>query len=201
MSMKLFIIIFLIAVISGCVAEEKEKTTVTPSSTSTPAAIEKNTKEVTTMQNISISSEAFQAGGVIPKEYTCDGSDVSPALSWRGIPENAKSIALIMDDPDAPGGTFVHWVLFNIPPGMTKLPRGVPENRTLNDGSSQGITDFGRIGYGGPCPPGGTHRYYFRLYALDTMLNLQPGASRKQLDDAMRGHILAQGELMGNYKR
>ncbi len=201
MSMRLFIIIFLLAVISGCVAEEKEKNTPTPSPTSTPTAIEKNTKEVTTMQNISISAEAFQTEGAIPEEYTCDGSDVSPALSWRGIPANAKSIALIMDDPDAPMGTFVHWVLFNIPPDTTKLPRGVPKNRTLNDGSSQGITDFGRTGYGGPCPPGGTHRYYFRLYALDTMLDLQPGASRKQLENAMKGHILAQGELMGKYER
>lgn len=201
MSMRLFIIIFLLAVISGCVAEEKEKNTPTPSPTSTPTAIEKNTKEVTTMQNISISAEAFQTGGAIPEEYTCDGSDVSPALSWRGIPANAKSIALIMDDPDAPMGTFVHWVLFNIPPDTTKLPRGVPKNRTLNDGSSQGITDFGRTGYGGPCPPGGTHRYYFRLYALDTMLDLQPGSSRKQLENAMKGHILAQGELMGKYER
>ncbi len=200
MSMKLFIIIFLLAVISGCLAEE-ERIAPAPSPTSTPTAIEKNTKEVTTMQNISISAEAFQTGGAIPEEYTCDGSDVSPALSWRGIPSNAKSIALIMDDPDAPMGTFVHWVLFNIPPGMTKLPRGVPKNRTLNDGSSQGITDFGRTGYGGPCPPGGTHRYYFRIYALDTMLDLQPGSSRKQLENAMKGHILATGELMGNYKR
>ena len=200
MSMKLFIIIFLLAVISGCVAEE-ERIAPAPSPTSTPTAIEKNTKEVTTMQNISISAEAFQSGGAIPEEYTCDGSDVSPALSWRGIPSNAKSIALIMDDPDAPMGTFVHWVLFNIPSDTTKLPRGVPENRTLNDGSSQGITDFGRTGYGGPCPPGGTHRYYFRVYALDTMLDLQPGSSRKQLENAMKGHVLAQGELMGKYER
>lgn len=201
MSTNLFIAIFLLAVISGCVAEEKERAAPTPSPASTPNAIEKNTEEVTTMQNISISSRAFQAGGAIPPEYTCDGSNVSPALSWRGIPSTAKSIALIMDDPDAPMGTFVHWVLFNIPPDTTELPEGVPKNKTLDDGSSQGMTDFGRVGYGGPCPPGGTHRYFFRLYALDTMLNLQPGASRKQLDDAMKGHILAAGELMGNYKR
>lgn len=183
MSLKIFIIIFLLAAISGCVAEEKE-----------------NTKEVT-MQNISISAEAFQAGGTIPKEYTCDGSNVSPALSWSGIPSNAKSIALIMDDPDAPMGTFVHWVLFNIPASTQKLPKGISRNQTLGDGSRQGMTDFGRAGYGGPCPPKGTHRYYFRIYALDTMLNLQPGASREQLDDAMKGHILAMGELMGNYTR
>ncbi len=200
MSMKLFIIIFLLAVISGCVAEEKEKTTVTPSSTSTPAAIEKNKKEVTTMQNISISSEAFQAGGVIPKEYTCDGSDVSPALSWRGIPENAKSIALIMDDPDAPGGTFVHWVVYNIPKDTLKLPKGVPKNKTLNDGSRHGINDFGRTGYGGPCPPK-EHRYYFKIYALDAMLDLQAGVSKADVETAMKGHILATGELTGRYRR
>lgn len=198
MSMKLLIIIFLLAVISGCVAEEKEKTTFP---ISTPTAIEKNTKEVTTMQNISISAEAFQAGGAIPPEYTCDGSDVSPALSWKGIPSNAKSIALIMDDPDAPGGTFVHWVLYNIPAGTEKLPMGIPGNQTLGDGSRQGITDFGSVGYGGPCPPRGTHRYYFRIYAIDTMLDLPPGASRKQVDSAMKGHVLAAGELMGRYGR
>jgi Raf kinase inhibitor-like YbhB/YbcL family protein len=152
------------------------------------------------MQNISISAEAFQAGGTIPKEYTCDGSNVSPALSWSGIPSNAKSIALIMDDPDAPGGTFVHWVLFNIPPDTTKLPKDVPKNKTLSDGSRQGVTDFGRVGYGGPCPPK-EHRYYFKIYALDTMLDLQHGASKQQLENAMKRHILAQGGLMGKYAR
>lgn len=200
--MKIFIIIFLLAAISGCVAEDKEKTALTPSPPTTiPTAIENNTKEVITMQTISILAEAFTAGDTIPREYTCDGSNVSPALSWSGTPSNAKSIALIMDDPDAPGGTFVHWVLFNIPASTQKLPKGIPRNQTLGDGSRQGMTDFGRAGYGGPCPPKGTHRYYFRIYALDTMLNLQPGASREQLDDAMKGHVLAQGELMGKYAR
>lgn len=180
MSLKLFILFFSLAVVSGCIAGEKE---------------------ANTMEKIVVSTEAFKEGEAIPAEYTCDGKDVSPSLSWKGIPANAKSIALIMDDPDAPVGTFVHWVLYNIPAGTQKLPGGIPRNQTLGDGSRQGITDFGRVGYGGPCPPRGTHRYYFRIYALDTVLNLQPGASRKQLDDAMKGHVLAQGELMGKYTR
>lgn len=180
MSLKLFILILSLAVISGCIAGEKE---------------------VDTVEKISISAEAFKEGGTIPAEYTCDGSDFSPALSWKGIPANARSIAVIMDDLDAPGGTFVHWVLFNISASTQRLQKGLPKNGTLADGSLQGINDFGNIGYDGPCPPGGTHRYYFRLYALDTTLNLQPGASRKQVDSAMKGHVLAEGELMGRYQR
>ncbi len=179
MSLKLFVLFLSLAVISGCIAGEKE----------------------VSMEKISVSAEAFKEGEIIPREYTCDGDDISPSLSWKGVPANAKSIALVMDDPDAPGGTFVHWVLFNVPAGTQKLPKGMPGNETLPDGSLQGKTDFGRIGYGGPCPPGGTHRYYFRLYALDTRLNLQPGITRQQLDNAMKGHILATGELMGRYKR
>ncbi len=152
------------------------------------------------MQNISISAEAFRDGDTIPDEYTCEGDDVSPALSWKGIPAEAKSIALIMDDPDAPGRTFVHWVLFNMPANTQKLPKGLPGS--LGDGSLQGMTDFGRTGYGGPCPPPGKpHRYYFKIYALDTKLNLPAGASKKQVEDTMKGHILAKGELMGKYAR
>jgi len=154
------------------------------------------------MGDISISAEAFKAGEAIPAEYTCDGKDLSPALSWKGIPSNAKSVAIIMDDPDAPGRTFVHWVIFNIPANTEKLQKGVPRKETLSDGSRQGMTDFGRVGYGGPCPPPGKpHRYYFRLYALDTVLDLPAGASRKQLDDAMKGHTIAKSELMGKYGR
>jgi Raf kinase inhibitor-like YbhB/YbcL family protein len=107
-----------------------------------------------------------------------------------------------MDDPDAPGGTFVHWVLYNLPAQIQKLPEGIPHDKTLPDGSMQGMTDFGRTGYGGPCPPPGKpHRYYFKIYALDSKINLPPGASKKQLEDEIVGHILAKGELMGTYKR
>jgi len=181
MSYKLFVLIILLAVISGCTAWEKE---------------------VNTMEKISISADAFKEGETIPAEYTCDGKDVSPLLSWKGVPAGTKSIALVMDDPDAPGGTFVHWVIFNIPADAQKMTEGVPRNATFADGSRQGITDFGKVGYGGPCPPPGKpHRYYFKIYALDTMLNLQPGASKQQLENAMKGHILAYGELMGKYER
>lgn len=150
---------------------------------------------------IKITSAAFEGGGMIPKKYTCDGSDVSPPLAWTGVPEGTKSIALISDDPDAPVGTWVHWVIFNIPPNTTGLSENVPPGPELPSGARQGETDFGRIEYGGPCPPSGTHRYYFRIYALDAMLDLESGATKAQLLDAMKGRILAQGELMGKYRR
>lgn len=158
-------------------------------------------KEVSSVEKISVSAEAFKEGGDIPSEYTCDGKNVSPSLSWKGVPANAKSIALVMDDPDAPMGTFVHWVIFNIPASAQKLPKGIPGDKILEDGSRQGNNDFRRIGYGGPCPPGGTHRYYFKIYALDTMLNLSAGATKADVEDAMKVHVLAQGELMGRYGR
>lgn len=146
-------------------------------------------------------SSSFSDGGFIPKKYTCDGEDVSPPLSWDGVPVGAASLALICDDPDAPAGTWVHWVLFNMPPGTTSLPEAFPLDRELPDGARQGMTDFKRVGYGGPCPPGGTHRYYFKLYALDAMMALEAGATKWQLVKSMQGHILAETQLMGRYKR
>lgn len=150
---------------------------------------------------IAITSNAFDEGGLIPSKYTCDGVDVSPPLRWDGIPEGAASIALICDDPDAPMGTWVHWVLFNLPARAKELAENIPTTETLADGARQGINDFGKIGYGGPCPPSGTHRYFFKIYALDTQLDLATGADKSQLLEAMEGHILAQGQLMGKYKR
>lgn len=150
---------------------------------------------------IAITSNAFDEGGLIPSKYTCDGVDVSPPLRWDGIPEGAASIALICDDPDAPMGTWVHWVLFNLPARAKELAENIPRDETLTDGTRQGINDFGKIGYGGPCPPSGTHRYFFKIYALDTQLDLATGADKSQLLEAMEGHILAQGQLMGKYKR
>lgn len=148
-----------------------------------------------------IKSTAFEHGGNIPKKYTCDGADVSPPLSWTAPPEGTKSLALICDDPDAPMGTWVHWVLFGLLPNTRELPEGVPTQEILPDGSKQGTTDFGRVGYGGPCPPSGTHRYYFKLYALDMEPDLKPGATKQQLLKAIEKHILAQVELMGRYQR
>ena len=130
-----------------------------------------------------------------------DEVDVSPALNWDGVPEGAKSLALIVDDPDAPGKTWVHWVLFNIPAGAGGLPAEIPAYAALESGARHGTNDFRRLGYGGPCPPGGTHRYFFKLYALDTVINLESGITKAQLLEAMEGHILDQGQLMGKYKR
>jgi len=150
---------------------------------------------------ISVGSPAFQEGGAIPSKFTCDGADISLALTWEGIPAGAKSVALISDDPDAPVGTWVHWVLWNLPPDAKGLPERVPPDPELPDGARQGINDFGRPGYGGPCPPGGTHRYYFKVYALDTALQLPNSTRKADLVAAMEGHILAEGQLMGKYTR
>ncbi|HCS47996.1 MAG TPA: YbhB/YbcL family Raf kinase inhibitor-like protein [Candidatus Aminicenantes bacterium] len=150
---------------------------------------------------IKISSRAFQEGGMIPRRYACDGEDISPPLAWTGIPEGTKTIALIGDDPDAPIGTWVHWVLFNLPADVKELAEAVPPDKELSSGAKQGKNDFRRIGYGGPCPPGGTHRYFFKLYALDSVLDLAAGVSKADLLKAMQGHVLAEGQLMGKYKR
>lgn len=150
---------------------------------------------------IKIKSTAFEEGGMIPKKYTCDGRDVSPPLAWNSVPEGTKSLALICDDPDAVMRTWVHWVLFNIPADTRELSENIPPQKTLTDGAKQGINDFRKIGYGGPCPPGGTHRYYLKLYALDTEINLEAGSTKEQLMRAMEGHILAEGKIMGKYQR
>jgi len=146
-------------------------------------------------------SPAFKDSAAISRRHTCDGQDVSPPLKWQSAPEGAKSFALICDDPDAPRGTWVHWVVFNIPATKHQLPENVPAKESLPDGVKQGKNDFGNNGYGGPCPPGGTHRYFFKLYALDALLSLQPGCTKAQLLEAMKGHILAETQLMGTYKR
>jgi Raf kinase inhibitor-like YbhB/YbcL family protein len=160
------------------------------------------TEEEVGKMTIQLTSTAFTEGQPIPKKYTCEGPDVSPALSWKGAPEGAKSFALICDDPDAPMGTWVHWVLFNIPADTTGLAEDVPKKLKLDSGAKQGTSDFKRPGYGGPCPPPGKpHRYFFKLYALDTVLDLKEGATKKDLEKAMQRHILGQGRLMGTYKR
>ena len=150
---------------------------------------------------ITIASSAFTEGGMIPRTYTCDAEDASPDLKWSGVPTETRSLALICDDPDAPVGTWVHWVLYNVPPDVTELAAGIPPDATLKNGARHGKNDFRKLGYGGPCPPGGTHRYFFKLYALDTLLNLESGSTKAQLLAAMKGHILAEGQLMGKYKR
>ena len=143
-----------------------------------------------------ITSSAFQEGGNIPSKFTCDGADMNPVLRFEGAPAEAKSLLLIVDDPDAPVGLFTHWLAWNIDPKTTE----VAEN-SAPGGAVEGMNDFPKKGYGGPCPPSGTHRYYFKIFALDQSLDLKPGAKRAEVDAAMRGHVIAQGELMGRYSR
>ena len=148
-----------------------------------------------------LKSSAFTHEAMIPSEYTCDGKNISPELSWDGVPDGTKSLALIADDPDAPSKTWVHWVVFNLPPDTRKLPENFTKTPELENGTIQGITSFRKNGYGGPCPPGGTHRYYFKLYALDTLLDLGPSAEKSDVVQAMDGHLLGQAVLMGRYTR
>jgi Raf kinase inhibitor-like YbhB/YbcL family protein len=151
--------------------------------------------------NMSITSSAFYEGGMIPEKYTCEGKDISPSLTWTNVPTGSKSLALICDDPDAPMGTWVHWVMYNIPPSQLKLDENVPVQKEFQNGTKQGVNGSRRNGYNGPCPPGGTHRYFFKLYALNKMLELEAGATKSQLLNAMEGHILGNAQLMGKYKR
>jgi Raf kinase inhibitor-like YbhB/YbcL family protein len=154
------------------------------------------------VMTIQVSTSSFKAGGTIPTKFTCSGADVSPELSWPPPPADAKSLALIVDDPDAPAGTWNHWLLYNLPPSVHALPENQPRSAELPNGALQGKNDFGKFGYNGPCPPPGKpHRYFFRLYALDIKLDLKAGADRRTLDEALKGHIVAQGEVMGTFGR
>ena len=146
-------------------------------------------------------SPAFEHGGEIPARYTCDGEDISIPLQFLEIPEEAVSLALIMDDPDAPMGVFVHWVIYNIPAELSELPEGIPPQPYLEMGIRQGTNSFGKIGYGGPCPPDGAHRYMLKLYALDVAMDLDAGMTKHQLLSAMEGHVIDSAGLMGIYAR
>lgn len=153
---------------------------------------------------MNLTSTAFADGSPIPAKYTCDGADVSPPLAWSGAPAATKSVALIMDDPDAPGGTWVHWVLWNLPASFASLPENVPRTETLNSlgGALQGKNSWPKIGYYGPCPPPGKpHRYFFKVYALDATLGLKSGATKADVENAMHGHVLGQAQVMGTYGR
>lgn len=150
---------------------------------------------------IEVTSPAFEDGAEIPSRYTCDGLDVSPPLSWGSVPDGAQSLALIADDPDAPRGTFVHWVIYDLPQDTRRLPEDVPNQRTLPSGAAQGVNGAGGVGYMGPCPPSGSHRYFFKVYALDTELDLGGGATKEEALSAMERHVLGEGRLMGTYRR
>ena len=151
---------------------------------------------------LALKSEAFDADSAIPAPFTCSGANHSPALSWSGAPGTTGSFALILEDPDAPRGTFIHWVAYNLPSSMTGLRESAPKSATLADGGMQGVNGLGQIGYYGPCPPPGkVHHYHFRLFALDSTLSLAPGADASALESAMKGHVIASGELVGTYSR
>jgi len=152
--------------------------------------------------SLTLSCPSFSNGGDIAKKFTCDGADLSPQLAWSEPPEGTKSLALLVDDPDAPVGNWNHWTLWNLPPSSRGLKEGISKEARSPDGSEQGLNDFRKTGYNGPCPPPGKpHRYYFKLFALDAKLDLKAGAGKRELEAAMKGHILAQAEWMGRFGR
>lgn len=176
-------LILLVIFISGCTSQNTNQTTNQSGS-------------------FQITSSAFVQGGQIPQKYTANGEDISPPLSWAAAPSDTKSFTITCEDPDATGtggGAFFHWIIFDIPGNVTQLTEGITNQRTLDNGAKQGTNDMGTIGYSGPSPPNGTHRYAFKIYALDTTLNLEPGATKQQVTNAMQGHILAQAQITGKY--
>lgn len=179
----------------GCVSREKEVKEADPASLVPPQV---NTSPAGT---IKLSSSAFKEGQPIPRPYTCDGVNISPPLEWSGLPKTAKTIAIIVDDPDAPSGPFVHWIVYNLPAENIGFVENVPATDNLKAGGFQGKNGFNKIGYGGPCPPLGTHRYFFKLYALDGELPLAAGATKAEVEKAMQDHIVGQSQLMGTYSR
>jgi len=188
--MKKFIFCILVISLTACAAKPAQ---IPPTSEAQP------TKEVA--MSFEISSPAFASGEAIPSKFSCDGDDASPVLTWTEPPTDTQSFAIIVDDPDAPMGTWVHWVVYNIPASTRELEENMPNILELNNGIMQGFTSAGTLGYHGPCPPSGTHRYFFKLYALDTTLSLPAKTDKEKLLAAMDGHILANAELMGTFKR
>lgn len=148
---------------------------------------------------IEVRSPAFGEGEMIPVDFTCEGADMSLPIEWANVPSGTKSLAILMEDPDAPSGNWTHWLVYDLPPSLRRLPAGIPAAELMSYGGMQGRTDFGKPGYGGPCPPQGIHRYFFKVYALDKMLGLRPGVSKQELFKAMQGHVLAEGQLTGTY--
>lgn len=186
-------------IVCSCNAQTEETGEGTTTHVLKQSDISKNQSDP--MKTFSVGSPAFVQGAMIPRNYTCDGTDSSPELSWSDIPSGATSLAIVVEDPDAPSGLWIHWVAYNIPSTRTGMPKGVPVGESIPEGGRQGRNSWGNIGYRGPCPPPGTHRYFFRIFALDTMLDLQGEPTREQLLKAMSGHIVGQCELMGRYSR
>ena len=196
--------VYLVSFVTACSSSRRDEAARADSTVAHQSTTMANTSSTTTHATLAITSSGFTNDAPIPTQFTCDGADQSPAIQWEQGPDNTVSFALIVEDPDAPGGTFIHWVLFDVPSTTLALAQGVPKNPTLSTppGAKQGRTSFKAIGYGGPCPPKGKpHYYHFILFALDKKLGLEPGATRDQVMDAMRGHELARGELVGTYAR
>src|SRR5438309_11717707 len=200
MTRSLCFLIFALVFLCSCQTANQNRVGANQSRPATTPA-EKHSEPGSEKMSIKITSTAFADGEMMPKQYTCDGANVSPPLFWSGVPASAKALALICDDPDAPGKTWVHWVVYDLPASLSSLTENIATTAELTDGGTQGANDFKKIGYGGPCPPSGTHRYYFKLYALDAELDLKPGAMKSDLLKAMEGHVVAQGQLMGTYRR
>ena len=202
MRTSVFVSTFALLVLCSCQNADHNRATTeqtSPEAGRTPNNNVQNGKD--NMTALTISSTAFSNGGLIPSQYTCDGANISPPLQWSGLPPSTKAVALIVDDPDAPAKTWVHWVVYDLPGSRSELPENIRPQEKLPSGGKQGTNDFKKIGYGGPCPPSGTHRYFFKLYALDIESSLNPGATKDELLKAIEGHVLAQGELIGKYKR
>jgi Raf kinase inhibitor-like YbhB/YbcL family protein len=183
-------IIALIFLVTGSACTQARKSSPDATPATSPSKVD----------SFAITSTAFKEGARIPRQYTCDGVNVSPPLEWIGVPKTARTLAIIADDPDAPSGTWVHWVLYNIPADNIGFVENLPSTQEIKGGGFQGKNDFKQIGYGGPCPPSGTHRYFFKLYALDSDLPLKDGATKSDVETAMSGHIVGQAQLMGTYR-
>jgi len=175
--------------VAACIKQQKASSELAPRQTPSPSNV------------FTLTSTTFKEGQPIPRQYTCDGVNVSPSLEWTAVPKTAKTIAIIVDDPDAASGTFTHWVLYNLSSETMGMVENAPTTETLKGGGQQGENDFEKIGYGGPCPPSGTHRYFFKIYAVDDELALKPGAKKADVEKALEGHIVGQAQLMGTYKR
>lgn len=187
--LALWVFGLLLALLSLCSCQHKQ----TPDMT--------NSSKGKTMATITVTSTAFKQGELIPGRFTCDGENVSPPLAWSGVPDGAVALAVMVDDPDAPRGIWTHWILYNLPPNTTELTEGIPKKEELPNGARQGTNDSKHTGYDGPCPPSGTHRYFFHVYALDQKLAPVKGMMRQQFLEAIKGHVLVEGELMGRYAR
>ena len=173
-----------------------------PTASCTRSAAESAHAKDSQASEFKIESMAFKEGAEIPKKFTCEGEDISPALHWSHPPRGTQSFALIAEDPDAPSGTWIHWVVYDLPARLRRLPDNVPKRGEIPGGGAQGRNDFGRIGYGGPCPPvGNAHHYFFKLYALDKMLHLQPGEGKNEVLDAAKSHVLGTAQCMGLFRR